>query len=330
MRGLLVVIWAFVVTGCTMSNSHHIDLDTAERLMTVDPEEAFERLNVIDVSEFADSSTMARWALLYSDAMMRCRLAVPSDTIISIAVRYYASCGEQSLLARSKEIQSVLSAYEPEEDALLRARYLQKVREYSLYKERQRRNYWILWGVVILFVSIGIMWSQHRHLLQQTYRNEALLAQAASLRDAVEVEKKLTAGLSTVADRQFSKRFRLIDHLCSTYYENQGTASERNAIAREVKREIETLKCDSRTFAGLEAAVADVHGDWLALVKESLPHLSSDDYQLLIYLICGFSPQAISIFIGEKVETVYKRKSRLKGRIFQAGDRCKTLLSPIF
>lgn len=330
MRGLLIVILAFIITGCTVGTSHHVDLDHAEQMMNADPEEAFERLNVIDVSEFADSATMARWALLYSDAMMRCGLAAPADTIISIAVRYYASSGDRLLLARSKEIQSVLSAYTPEDDALLRARYVQKVREYSLYKERQQRNLWILSGVVILTIAMGIMYGQHRRLQQQTYRNEALLAQAASLREAVEVEKKLTAGLSTVADRQFAKRFGLIDHLCATYYENQGTAAERNAIVREVKREIEALKCDGTTFATLEAAVADVHGDWLTSVREALPRLSSDDHQLLIYLICGFSPQAISIFIGEKIETVYKRKSRLKGRIGQAGGRCAELFSSIF
>ncbi len=330
MRGLLIVILAFIVTGCTWGNSSDTALDDAERVMGENPEEAFERLSIIDVSEFADSATMARWAFLYSDAMMRCRLAAPSDTIISIAVRYYASSGERQLLARSKEIRSALLLQEPEADALLQARYVQKVKEYALYKERRQRHLWVLEGTVILFILIGMMLWQQRRLRWQACQNEVLLAQAASLREAVAVEKNLTAGLSIVVDDQFVRRFRFIDQLCSTYYENQGTASERNAIAREVKREIEAFKCDSKTFSGLEAAVADVHADWLAVVREALPRLSTDDYQLLIYLICGFSSQAISIFIGEKVETVYKRKSRLKGKICQAGGRCRDLLLPIF
>jgi len=330
MRGLLIVIWVFIVTGCTMGGARHAELDDVERLMSADPEEAFERLSIIDVSEFADSATLARWALLYSDAMMRCRLSAPSDTIISIAIRYYASRGERQLLARAEEIQSAILTHDQEEDALLRARYIQKVKEYALYKERQRRNWGLLAGTVLLLVAGSMIVCQRRRLRQQAYRNEALLAQAASLREAVEVEKKLKTGLSTVADYQFAKRFRFIDQLCATYYENQGTASERNAIAREVKREIEALKCDSKTFVRLEKAVVDVHSDWLASVKVALPRLSTGDYQLLIYLICGFSPQAISIFIGEKVETVYKRKSRLKGRIREAGGCCDDLVLSIF
>ena len=43
------------------------------------------------VAEFEDSATMARWALMYSEAMVANNLAAPADTIVDIAVDYYGS-----------------------------------------------------------------------------------------------------------------------------------------------------------------------------------------------------------------------------------------------
>ena len=53
----------------------------------------------------------------------------------------------------------------------------------------------------------------------------------------------------------------------------------------------------------------------LESVKDKYPDIKDDDYQLLVYLVCGLSPRTISLLIGESVDVVYKRKSRLKIRL---------------
>ena len=50
---------------------------------------ALSALNGMDVSEFEDSATMARWALLYSEAIAANKLSAPTDTIVDIAIDYY-------------------------------------------------------------------------------------------------------------------------------------------------------------------------------------------------------------------------------------------------
>ena len=73
-----------------MSNSFSRTLDNAQDRLATDPEEAYRLLNDIDISEFNDSAEMARWALLYSEAMAANHISLPTDTIINIAVEYHS------------------------------------------------------------------------------------------------------------------------------------------------------------------------------------------------------------------------------------------------
>ena len=92
MRIILYIIAVFLTAGCSYSTQYIRSLDDAERLMAENPEKAFDRLNLIDVSQLHDSSTVARWALLYSEAMAARNLHAPSDSIIKIG---RASCRER-------------------------------------------------------------------------------------------------------------------------------------------------------------------------------------------------------------------------------------------
>lgn len=89
MRVLIYIVVLLAVTGCSLSRSRSEVLEEAQLLMQSDPAAALSKLNAIDVSEFRDSATMARWALLYSEAMVVNRLSAPSDTIVDIAIDYY-------------------------------------------------------------------------------------------------------------------------------------------------------------------------------------------------------------------------------------------------
>lgn len=70
MRSLVYIVILLIITGCSVSSMQPRELEEAQRLMQTDPSAALSRLNAVDVSEFQDSATMARWALLYSEAMV--------------------------------------------------------------------------------------------------------------------------------------------------------------------------------------------------------------------------------------------------------------------
>lgn len=102
------------------------------------PKEAFERLNAMDVSEFDDSATMARWAVLYSESMLANRFHAPSDSIINMAVDYYSN-HDITQLPHLQQLKAKL-AVASEEDALVTALYFQKEKELRLYEAKLSRE----------------------------------------------------------------------------------------------------------------------------------------------------------------------------------------------
>lgn len=310
MRGLLYLIVLLAAAGCSAAGSYDADLTHAEQEMATDPDGALERLTAMDVSQLGDSALIARWALLYSEALQRNSLAAPGDTIINIAIDYYRSHGDEAALAKAKDVKASAD-WSVAPDDLMRARYLQKVREYSLFRERQQRRLLTAWGLAILGVALAaIAWLTGR-LRARRARINALLAEAASLRGAASD----SGALRVAVDSLFSSRFELIDRLCSTYYASQGTKAERNAIVNEVKEEIEAMRRDQKSFARLEAIVNESRDNVLVKLRDALPAITPADYTLAVYLACGFSPRAMALLLEDKIENVYKRKSRLKAKL---------------
>ena len=152
-----------------------------------------------------------------------------------------------------------------------------------------------------------------QRLKLQSLKNDALMAEAYSFRSEIEASKGDVSRLESKLHGLLENRFALIDSLCQTYYETQGTKAERKAIVDKVKNEIEAVKSDS--LAKMEQTVNDCRDNLLLKVKNIYPDLKPEDYQLLVYLASGLSSRSISLLLGESVEIVYKRKSRLKSRL---------------
>ncbi|MCH5241953.1 MAG: hypothetical protein J1F67_05970 [Muribaculaceae bacterium] len=312
MRSLLYIIILFFVTACSYSASYTHTLDEAQQLMAGDPSAALSKLNSVDVSELKDSSTMARWALLYSEAMVANHITAPTDTIVNIAINYY---GNHNLIEEYQQALHLkaLNQQSNNSDALATALYLQKEKEFFLYKERVKRENAVFIFVIILIIAFSCLIWMRQRLKLQTLQNEALMAEASSFKNEVEASKGNVVRLESKLHGLLENRFTLIDSLCQTYYETQGTKTERKAIIDKVKSEIESVRTGS--FPKMERAVNDCKDNLLVIVKEKYPDIKPEDYQLLVYLAGGLSTRTISLLLGETVDVIYKRKSRLKTRL---------------
>ena len=312
MRSLLYIVFIFVITGCSYGGSKTSRLDEARRLMQSDPAAALSTLNDIDISQFQDSAVMAEWALLYSEAMVINRVSAPTDTIVNIAVDYYGKHNQPDLYRKASRLKALIKATDNRDD-LATALYLRKEKEFMLYQERAKLERYILTGLIIILISAMIIVRMKQRLKLQTLKNDALMAEATGLkyqidtgRDAIgRMEKKLRGLLET--------RFELIDSLCQTYYESQGTKIERKAVVEKVKNEIESLRTDY--FPKMEQAVNDCRHNILVMVKDNLTDIKPDDYQLLVFIASGLSTRTICLLLDESVNVIYKRKSRLKARL---------------
>lgn len=329
MRVLFYILIMMVASACSVGNSYRHELDCAQEELVADPERALERLTAMDVSEMNDSASMARWALLYSEALERNSLTAPSDTIVCIAIDYYRNHYDSEALKRAEALHRGLQRageQDKEKDRLLTAQYLQKVREYSLYKERLASQRIIYISIILLVVACAvILWLTCRLKLRRA-ETDALLSEAASMRNLV----KDNSALRNAVNDLLGTRFDLIDRLCNTYYESQGTKAEKNAIVNQVKNEIAALRTDPVTFNSLEQLANAGRRGIVDLLREAMPEIKVDEYALAVYLACGFSNRAIALLLEEKIDTVYKRKSRLKAKIAVLPSKYSEPLGVIF
>lgn len=318
MRVLLYLSAIFFIIFCSCSDSHsRHDLDEAEALLLTDPSAAMARLNGYDVAEFKDSATMARWALLYSEALVANRFSAPNDTIVNIAVRYYGSHDPEGMYLRASQLKELLCS-SGNVDELAEALYIQKEKEFYLYKERTMRQHIILVAVIVLlFAAAIIIWMRQRMKLQSA-RNDMLMAEASDLKSRIEASRGDVGRLETKLHGLLENRFSLIDSLCQTYYETQGTKTDKKAIVEKVKKEIESVRTDS--FHEIEKAVNDCRDNMLVKAKAVYPEIKPEDYQLLVYLSGGLSTRTICLLLDESVDVIYKRKSRLKARLKERAE----------
>lgn len=328
MRSLLYAVILLVAAGCGYSNSSILqELDATSRLMQTDPSAAMERLNEYDVSSFTDSATMAKWALLYSEAMVANNLSAPNDTIVGIAIAYYGNNNYETEFKHASRLKALM-ADNTAKDKLATALYLQKEKEYMLYKERVRSERIIFFTILVLVIACTtIIWLKQRLKLQNV-RNTTLIAEASGLRNSLETKSNDINRLEGTLHGLLDTRFALIDSLCQSYYESQGTKSERKVVVDKVKAEIEAVRNDA--FAEMEQAVNDCRDGMLDRVKEACPQMKTEDYRLLVYVAGSLSTRTISLLLDETPEVVYKRKSRLKARIKAAIPDFESIYPGIF
>ena len=315
MKSFFYILILLVVTGCTYSSSQiNRELDETATMLQSDPAAAMQRLNKYDVAEFDDSATLAQWALLYSEALVANRISAPTDTIVNIAINYYENHNQRDKYQFASRLKALLKSGSTN-DALAEALYLQKEKEFMLYKERAKRQQAVFIGLIILLIAITIIIWQAKRIKLKEARNESLLAEASSLMCGLSRNEALCSDLRDKLKHILSKRFDIIDQLCDTYFETQGTKTERKAIVDNVKSRIDELKSDTGMFAEMEKCVNDCQDSLLIKLRTDCPGIKPEEYRLFVYLACKLSSRSIAVLLGESVDVIYKRKSRLKAKI---------------
>ncbi len=314
MRALLYITVMLVITACSFSKAPSPELDEAQRLMSSDPTAALAKLNQLDVSELKDSSIIARWALLYSEAMVVNDLSAPTDTIVNIAIDYYGRHNLADEFEKASQLKALMRSA-GNSDKLATALYLQKEREFLLYKERMKQQQIVFTGIIILLLAAGvIVWQRHRLKIKEM-QNESLVAESSQLMKGLLQNESLCFELQGKIKNILTNRFSIIDELCETYFESHGTKTERKAIADKVKSQIDDLKSDSGLFAEMEKSVNDANNGILDNLKKEYPGVKPEEYRLIVYLAGNLSNRTIALLLGESIDVIYKRKSRLKAKI---------------
>ncbi len=186
--------------------------------------------------------------------------------------------------------------------------FFQEKSELNAYKLKITKVYWIA-AIIIIVLSVSLVIYYLRNVIKANnieamrYMEKILEFQASKER-MLEQLREL-----------FKERFALVDELCSTYYERHTTKSEQIAIFNKVKGIIESFATDKSTKKQLEDLVNLYNENVIEKLKTQIPDTTDSEIELFCFLFAGFSPCTISIFINDRIQNVYTRKSRLKKKI---------------
>lgn len=128
------------------------------------------------------------------------------------------------------------------------------------------------------------------------------------------------AELQNAINNLFEHSFLTIDQLTSAYYEYQGSANEKQKIYTDVMSIVSGIGSDKKTIEKIERFVNTYKSNIMQRFRTEFPGMKQSDYILYLYVVAGFSSRAIGVFLGEKLDVVYNRKSRLKQKISKSNS----------
>ena len=159
---------------------------------------------------------------------------------------------------------------------------------------------------------------------------EKSIALTHNLKNTLFVKDKYIEALQSDVNELFSGQFEMLNKLCAIYYEGNDEKKNIYTTYSSIKSTIKNISSDKQTISQLEMLANKHLNNIMTNFRSNYPNLSDDDNQLFLYLVMGFSPQAISIILNIDIKKVYNRKSSLKRKVCNVTDKDITQFAPLF
>lgn len=221
-----------------------------------------------------------------------------------------------------------LSKYERLSDSAVRAMLKKNVTdaEAGFHRERAEYNAYrlkvsravdraVIALIVLLFAAAAIaLWYLYRKRMRDRERFMAIVDELRSSRDILGDRLAATSRNKQRLSELLREQFQPIDDLMRSYYEHADDRKKQSAVYNRVKRMIERFSVDRRTMAMFDEIIDSTRDDLMSELKREYPNINGKNLCLLRYIFMELSPQSISILVGDTVDNIYTRKSRLKNR----------------
>ncbi len=174
---------------------------------------------------------------------------------------------------------------------------------------------------IVAGVATYIFLKKRNRLLRLEHENDIL--RIDQLRDHLFKSDCRNNDMSERISELFKTRFNLIDGLAATYFECKDTSQEQKRIYSEVKSTLSNFGT-KKAVEELTEIVNGYRENLMEHFRTDFPKISPAQYRIALYLFCGFSLPAISIFIDTEIKNLYVYKSRLKSAISKSDSPRKT------
>ena len=115
----------------------------------------------------------------------------------------------------------------------------------------------------------------------------------------------------------FSSQFSILDNFTNIYLDHDG----KNKVSSAVLKELEKCIAGFSSQAKIDELIAAVNSSMNNIVDRlslQVQSLSKNEINQFLYLCAQFSPRVISLFMNDKLENIYNKKSRLKRKIINS------------
>lgn len=203
-------------------------------------------------------------------------------------------------------------------------------------KRKKEMMFATITALLIILALMSIIASMKLKAQQEEIENNMLFV--SDLRTMLQAKESEAVGLKNTLDQKtkahnkenealrsavnnlFEQQFVTIEQLASSYYEYQGTKNEQRQIYSNVMKLVTGLGSDEKNLRELENFVDTYKSNLMTRFKEAIPEIKPEDRALFLYSVLGFSSRTMSVFLKEKIEVIYNRKSRLKRKISLAAS----------
>ena len=165
---------------------------------------------------------------------------------------------------------------------------------------------------IVAGVATYVILKKRNRLLQFEHENDIL--KIDRLQDTLFKSDSRNNDMSIRISELFKTRFNLIDGLASAYFECKDTRQEQKRVYSEVKSVLSNFGT-KEAIDELTDIVNGYKNNLMKHFKTDFPKMSPAQYKIALFLFCGFSLQAISIFNDTEIRNLYVYKSRLKSAI---------------
>lgn len=104
----IIILFPLLISGCQKNTSISSVLEKADSLVFSNPDSAYHLLSSLQSPEKSSEQEYANWCLLMTQAMDKSERTHTSDSLINIAVRYYAEHNDREKLATALYTQGLV------------------------------------------------------------------------------------------------------------------------------------------------------------------------------------------------------------------------------
>ena len=143
---------------------------------------------------------------------------------------------------------------------------------------------------------------------------DQLTEEINQINDAVSQQKQIAAFHAT-------KHYQMIDTACRILWENPSKEAASGKLTYWLDNLTKEMGSSPEKLKALEDIANQCFDNIMADLREALPKIKEEDYKLFLFNLFGLSSAAIARLIdADKIEPVYTRKKRLRGKLKELKD----------